>query len=67
MAKIQLGLTKRVVFNVNGETLSAIDRAAERKMMSTSAWLRGLVSDRLAEEGTPRERQREAAVADAAA
>ena len=67
-----LNLSRRVVFAVDAEMLDKLDSAAQRKRISTSAFLRALLSDSLIDErDTPpapvRERQPAAAAADAAA
>ena len=69
--RASLFLKNRLVVSVSDEALVAIDTAARRKMISTSAWIRALISDRLqldeqqAREPVVRERRGEPAVADA--
>jgi len=58
--------TTRCVFHVDPASAAAIDRAAGESLQTTSAWLRGVVADRLQERTPPPARQREAAAADAA-
>ena len=61
--KVQLNLDHRVVFNVDSETLDAIDNAARRGRTTPSAWIRAAVYDQLGEQTPPpapvRERQAE--------
>ena len=46
-SRTALNLSQRVVFAVDSEMLDALDAAAQRKRISTSAFLRAMLSDRL--------------------
>ena len=61
-SRTALNLTQRVTFAVDAAMLDALDAEAQRKRISTSAFLRALLSDRLSQATPPaRERQHEAA------
>jgi hypothetical protein len=63
-SRTALNLSERVVFAVDSEMLGALDAAAQRKRISTSAFLRALLSDRLnnaEERDQPARHERDAA------
>jgi len=59
-SRTALNLSQRVVFAADAAMVGAMDACAQRKRISTSAWLRALIADRLERDRAAPVREREA-------